>query len=44
MVPGETLSGELQRLYEGDFLELEVLQGSVLADHVVRKSSKMPEH
>lgn len=37
MVPPETVSGELLRLYEGDFLELEVLQGNVLSDNVVSK-------
>ncbi|CAM9247015.1 unnamed protein product [Laminaria digitata] len=35
IVPPETLSGELQRLHEGECLELEVLQGTVLSDHVV---------
>ena len=37
IVPLETLSGELQRLHEEKCLELEVLQGNVLSDHVVRK-------
>lgn len=39
MVSLEVLSGELQDLYEGGFLELEVLQGHVLSDNVVRLCS-----
>ena len=35
-IPLETLSVELQRLHEAECLQLEVLQGSVVSDHVVR--------
>lgn len=40
MVAPEVLSGELQGLFEAEFLELEVLQGHVLSDNVVRPSPK----
>lgn len=36
MVALEMLSSELQDLYEGGFLKLEVLQGHVISDNVVR--------
>lgn len=37
IVPPETLSVGLRALYEGNFLELDVLQGDLLSDHVVSK-------
>lgn len=36
MIPLAMASGELQKLYEGDHLELEVLQGNVVSDRMVR--------
>lgn len=38
MVPLEASSGELHDLYDAGVLDLEVLQGHVLSDHVVRRA------
>lgn len=38
MVPLQALSRELQDLYEAGALELEVLQGHLLSDNVVRRA------
>lgn len=41
MLPLEASSSELQRLHEGDFLELEVLEGNVLSDQLVKYKCTM---